>query len=790
MAIGDIVSASIASDGWFSTIELSGIASGGNYSNMGFGLYNALTAPKITFSVLSSGFDSGCLPTTYQRTIYGTTGIRKPYPDITVNDESINAGNNLLVKVALSDYIYQNDSNITVNILSGFYFGVGTGNNAATSLSVTNGSTHPYPKVIGNWSWVPFERIIGPSGSLRCVAYHVSAESGRPVRAVQFTVADTSGNSLTGIVTGMSVDFSKNDAVPVPEFIWNYSTATLAQNSRLIGNFTAYPRIGNSGSLLNTASPSFTGLVGIPVQPTPWPAPFEQFCDKNNTYGVTVVVVNSTTGSNASGQAVDFASFNSASPPAAYQNIHSGAKAIMDYNNTNRGRNNIGAGIIYLQSGNHPWVGGTMPTVTSFSPTWCTVSGFPGVDRTLISLTGNVGTNHIGNGAKVKLDNVTIANASVSMFQSFMSGIWTNNCYLNSAGTVTYYVNVVSYQTANQIKTLPEGFQPFTPATYTPTILIRGNQFLSGWNKTSQIYTMLGNSGDLHTANQLTFALDYSLNTMIAPTGVPLIVGYNKMFRRRGATSWLQARQNTITGDRLRDNVAVVNNLIETVNSQQGPLIQIAADLTSASTDNVIIWNNVVVGNRLNLAYNSTGSHSPTRFDWSIKNNISDDNNTKDDTFVGEGGANGLRTGNWPVLYGVANEGNMFIDLSGSAAAGSYGARFVGINCFWPNAITYNPNIYNFAAPKYYSGVAETSGFGNYHYTSGGLAVGFGRTTVLSHDLDGYSRLNQDAIGVFGYPITGSDVITSIVAAVSYNTFGGREARFGKNILPSLYFRS
>lgn len=770
--IGDIVSCTIGNDGWWASIQISGISGSGTYNN-GLGINNSIKFPNnptMVFSVLSSGYNDSGIPITIPRTVYGTTGVRFPYPNNLLLNESINSSNNLAIQIALSDYIYQKDTNITFSGTSGFYTSTGgvTTNNSISGLSVTNGSSHPYPQVIGNWSWVPFERVTN-SGTLRCLAFHTSAISGRPVRTVYFSVYDNSGNTVSGYVTGMSIDNRIGGAIPVAEYVWNYSTSSLNSGSLLTGNFIAYPWIGDTGSLLNTSIPNYgqTGSAwpylpqGLIQQPTVWPMPFVQLCDSSGNYGITVVVVDINNGNNLSGSGIDITSFNTSSPPPSYQTINSGLQGIKDYNKKNRGRNDFGGGILYLQSGNYAWMGGTI-TLPSTAATYVTLAPFPGVGQSNVIITGQTGTSDF-NTNKLQFSGLTLAtysNGGVIIDATF----WENQCYHNCSGALTFYNPSYNYITNNTIKGDGNGFKPFS-TSYEVFPLVRGNKFLSGFSNTASYgilaNTVIGNFADLSNGVS-TFITDFSNITQTIPTGNNVII-YSNYFSRSngnggGPIVFLRGNQianNAFTGNGLQNNIVYSQNLLEGISSLETNGLSIASDGTLNDTNNVIIHNNVSVGaNRSNLCYNESGQWAPARKDWSWKNNVFNEMYFKTDTFPGEGGPSGIRTGNWAMYYGVGCEGNIVTMSSGTNS--TINQIFPGLNTIYPlsgtSLIVYPTGFLDFINPQDFFSVGGKPSFGsgNYGLLSGSPAINMGLKILLPYDISGVARQNYDA-GIYAY---------------------------------------
>ena len=366
MANGDILSVDIHADGWYADIKIEGLGTGGTY-NFNLGVNNNPLTSRVIFNFTSEGYTDAGVLSTISRTVYGTNYKRQAYPNEALADETV-SGSDVIVRVALHEWIFSGCTVITAEIEAGFYTESGTPNNAASGFAVTNNSTQAYQKCVGNWSWPGYTRITGSSFTLRAVCFHRSGSLKRPVRVVKFTATDQHANSVDMFVTEPEIDASIPDQRDVIEYIATIPTTSLVQGDVIDCNFTAYPWVGDAASLLYTGD-------GVNSQPTPLYAPIHLLNDKNNTYGVTIAVVNSSTGNDATGAVVDESSFNPGSPPNKFLTIAKASDAIAAYNNTNHGRNDNGAGIIYLEAGNHAWVGAASSTTTP--ATWVTVMPFP-----------------------------------------------------------------------------------------------------------------------------------------------------------------------------------------------------------------------------------------------------------------------------------------------------------------------------------------------------------------------------------------------------------------------------
>ena len=199
---------------------------------------------------------------------------------------------------------------------------------------------------------------------------------------------------------------------------------------------------------------------------------------------------------------------------------------------------------------------------------------------------------------------------------------------------------------------------------------------------------------------------------------------------------------------------AFVGNIIEAWNGTNGnALVNIAADSATGHVDNIILWNNVVTGQRCNLAYNDINTGTYSRYNWSILNNLFDDDNIKTDTFTGSG-ANGNRIGNWPVVFGVGQNGNWRGELVGSGSGGGayvgiqgFLQEFVGMNSVWLAAVT--NTIYQYVNPQAWNG--NNGGFGqgggSYRLKSTSPVFNFPTSWVLPFDIEGRTRSAVDPPG-------------------------------------------
>lgn len=728
-ADGDITAVRINASGWYAEVDIAGLAVGGTY-DLGIGTNNDPAAAKMVFTVTSKGYaDDGTLGT-MTRTVIGTNYKRKAYPNEAVADE-VAADGTLTVTVALSDWIYTDDT-MTVSIGAGFYTEAagdgGTANAAsAATYAVTNNSAEPYSaaKVVGNWSWPGWSRVTGPTLTLRAVAYHRSAQQKRPVRSVFFTCTDQHAHSASATVTTPTIDNSMGDAVPVIEYIGNISTASFTQGDTLTCNFVAYPWYGDAGSILNTGD-------GVNTMPTPLYAPQYHLVDTAGTYGVTVACVDAALDDDTGGVAVDVAAFNPAST-GCYKTIAAAATAIAAYNNTNHGRNNTGGAIIYLKEGSHVWTGGTVSAGgQATAQTWTTVTKFPGTARANVLIASAATTKQVGE--RLKVEDVTVTNSTVAGFTG-MDYFWLHNSVLSPTGAATIYINTCVYITASSIANVAELLQYST--SNAARALIRGNATSASHQYAMRAYTVLGNS--------MTFTGGGGISADGAGQTVPafdnMIYAHNKFYSvaSTDTTILLKATYDLLHG------MAFVGNLVERSGAATTPLIRVSGDASANPAHNVLFWHNTIVGQRANLAYNDYNLNNVTppvyRKHWSIVGNIFDDYNCVTDKDTHGGTADDDRIGNHSVIHGVGQWGNIITNRVGTD---SYENKFGGL--YYKRGAPLAPNFLNDQ-----SNSVSGAGGGTYtiHSNSPAHNLSIG-DAVLPYGLEGNRRRTEaDDAGAF-----------------------------------------
>ena len=788
-------------NGWVAEIDIAGLNASGTYS-FGLGTNNDPTNAKIVLTVTSLGFTATGATTTVQRTIYGTDWVRQPYPNATLADEATSTGI-VTVRVSLSDFIYQKDTNITATIASGFYTQGGTPNNAAASIAVTNNSVLSYPKTIANWSYPGWTRITGSSFTVRAVAFNRSAQQGLPVRVVKFTATDQHSHSVSTLVTLPTVDNSLGDASKIVEYIGTLPTASFTAKDLITINFAAYPWVGDTGAVMDTSD-------GVNSQPTPLYAPIYGIYD-DGTYGTAAAVVDASVGNDSTCAAVAESSFSSSSPPTACLTINKAAAIINAYNNTNYSRNDA-AGTIYLKAGNYNWTGSSTAISATASNAWNIVTPFPGVSSSSVVINGQSGGQAFG-GTKIKLENLTInvTSSPVSLFNG-IDYLWLDHCSLVSNGTAPIYQVKIYYITDGSLGALTNGLRNFGGVQSSPA-LVRGNNLIG--LGTATVFTVLGNSNSALGIQTWANETSGQFVSSTAP-----IFSFNTMYRMtpNSGNAILSLDQTTSNGI----GAAVVQNLFENnYTDEVSAMWGVSSDGSTASpVNNVMLWYNTTVGGRINRGYNETGSTVRYRSLWSEVGELTDLDAIKTDTF---GAPTSTRIGNWAVLYGVGRRGSYTAEVSGGStgftAAGDFQLEFDGLSSYAPTKTllgnqpilsqTNSVGVIGYVNRQAFDGTSANSGGGNYELTGSSPAIAMvpGALAALPYDLAGNARHTSSAgaAGAYEYvdttppsvtwvsPSNGTTVSSTITltasstdnVAVSSVTFYANGSVVGSSTIPS-----
>ncbi|MFW9871902.1 MAG: hypothetical protein ACFFG0_02290 [Candidatus Thorarchaeota archaeon] len=714
MATGDIIGASIGTDGYTISITYEGMSSSGTH-DLGLGSDNNPSTANIVLSLTSEGYDNtGTLGTT-SRTIYGVPctypnlgAMRKADPNDASPDETV-SGSDLIVRYALSEFIHNDDTAITVDVAAATYNDGSNDNNVATDYSVTNNSTLDYPRVIGNWAVSQNQLIIGTTVHLEFVAFHKYVTSGNPIACIKFTIEDASTNSVNTTVTSMSIS-SDSPLGKICTYEADINVSTLNDNEILTATAIAYPWVGDADSILDTSD-------AVNSMPTPLYTDLTMRLDKGGDHGYTVV--DPTNGNDGTGTV--YSSQSAAEAGSAFLTHAAALTALQTYNNTYAGHNDAGGGTLLLTEDTHSintGNGGTMDTWVILKP----IS-----TATKANVLVQASTTNASMPSKMKLDGVTIQGTGWWYATASKYG-WFYDCNVTATGTLILYD--FAYGVAqNCTGAFPYQFKQFSTSKSNWAIL-RGNN-VSSFHE-SKGWTILGNNnvGVSQRGN----------------TGIPLndngVYAYNTTDDAVTSTMISLASSEDYT-----HGFAIVQNLLVRYGSQTEPMMLLSGDGTTTSTNNFFICNNTIAGARVNFGYNDTATGGPyPQTNWTIKNNIFSNWNNKDDTFQNNSSA----TGSWPVGYKVGGSGNHFR----TTAADEWLGEFKGLYMKAGTGTT--PLEPGYVDDQSADG-GDTSG-GDYHLSSSSPSLGLCHEQILPFDLDGRARVSIDNPGAWTYKeVTGSN---------------------------------
>lgn len=647
------------------------------------------------------------------------------------------------VRIRLSNMVYLKDNTgagksgtaCTANFLSGFYTKSGTPNSAVTAGAATNASTLAYTKTIADWPWGHYELVNGV-WRVRCLAFQGDAQQGRPVRCVKFTVTDGT-TTETVIKTAMAVDttVSADDAQSGAEYFADFDAADFIQGAVLTANFIAYPWVGDTDSLLDTSAGA--------APPSPLVGPRKYLCDKNNTYGVTMALVDAATGNDTTGVAYDSSVYNYLTA-APFATMGKAAAAIAAYNNTNHSRNDVGGGIVEMNDGNYNNLGssnsyGTTPNaVITFRPS-------PGATAYGVKISGQSGNNNVS--GRVKIENIEITSTTNNTWSTANVYIWLHKCKGNSGSNTPFNgTGMVVHVTQGSFPVWNMGLRGFSTGSLAFSV-VRGVD-LTGFVKSVFCYTTafckrMTKSGT--TSNIF-------INGIVGYTGlVPVSIIYNNAMYGLEANGGDCFAIGSV--DPQTTGLVFVQNIMEQCNASGSPLGSIAsADTVTGNTpiENYIIWHNDMLGQRVFNGYNDAGTIVKYRRNWSEKNNYFDRAANKNDVFS-PGNAN--RVGCWSVSNMVRGSGN-FWAMTMVSIPGNFFFEFPGLSSFQPATSSANDvaQFIDLQATTGTNGEIAGAGNGDYHLQSDSPLIGLPIDQVLSHDIEGNARTLGDAAGAYTYP--------------------------------------
>lgn len=645
--LGDIDGVTIETNGWLAKILIytGGAASSTNGTfNLGLGANNSLTGnQKLTLSVTSQGFDDTGATNTFLRSVYGMFPVRWPYSSNSFPDTVI-IGNDVQIKVALSEAIYASDAVTSCAFVTNLYKATGAATNStATFSSVVNSSTLPYPPAIGAWQTADY-LTVGSSVDVEVSAYHAFGSDRKSVQAIQVWVLDQHSASNGVIVTQPVWSKLANHVNGTEVYPASLSTASFTQGDILTVHFKVWPKLGDSTSVFDTSALSGSGAKrtfsqGSYLSDNVYCHPLSFKLDKTGSYGVTYARVDPVNGVDATG--VASATLSSCVP---FLTIQGAQSAICKTNKITLGRTNSSNCFIYLTNGTYTACGSTAVTHVG-DQSWTTVTKEPSVARSdvLISWDTTSG-NRALKSSFVKWSDVTITqqvDSAVFRGETSTDKIQISNCVVN------YYISgsAAPFFQFQELYFLANTFNCQSNVGGIPGMLVRGNTF-NDVNGYGFLYnSMCGNI--IHPSVNQNSAMINESSSAAATADATIF-----------ANNWLSCKGlglSFISGPK-RVGTVFANNVFEKYGADAQPLFGLNSDGSVQSTTNVLAINNSFAGQRCNWAYNEAGSSPVYALNWHIYNNLFYYLAEKTDTF---GTQNGARVGNWWYVFGVGCFGNL-----------------------------------------------------------------------------------------------------------------------------------
>lgn len=727
-ATGDITGASItgsltnAGNGWALDVYISGLTTNGTFdfgfsgsqSNFDSTSLLATSTPKVVVSIMSPGFSESAVSNWTGRAAYADRGLRFPVSSDGVYDMT-NDGSKVKVRKVLSDWVYPHDA-VTATIGAGVYTSGGTPNNAGT-VTVTNLATVGYPGVVGDWTTVPFQVITQSSFTLRAHVAHSFARDRKLVPCVTFIAHDEHLHTNSVTVSGVPVnDQSQGYARAVPEYIATMDASTFTDGDIVTCNFRAYPWIGESREILDTETPSMSGMIAKPLLLL------------NNAGGTLAkgVVFWSGEGTDATAKATNFANIAVARANPA-KTFSMACRLLYLHNKANNNRTN----------GNGDFV--LMPASTNGLGDWNLADvPFNGSDVAWLNVMPDAGVLQ----SQVVVTQKTSWETPMTHWYGVTFRQTADSLFFNKwTATDRLWLDHCNFEAFNFGSTIPINFVATNIYTTACTILNNSNQYSigGGWLSLGNRGTDMGTLGGVYTA----LGNSWRCMTNADVWGDPSVgafegqtISYNEVF---GANAVLNLGDNE-----KRWGVAVNGNCFEKVKESASVTVGISGGQFGYST-NVFGFGNTFMGNKMIAAYNDTttgdGVNTLWHMGWRWQNNLIVSWPCKQDTF----GSGTYRIGGWAVANGVGMSGNYTL-------RGTWPWEHAGLNGFiWDHNDTYAQDMWQFRTNGSQAGYGLSTGLGggDYHLLSTAPTFGWKLVNPLPFDLDGVPCGRSDALGAY-----------------------------------------
>jgi len=768
-----ITAANVEANGWVLALTLS--ATPGSFAS--YDLTPDAT-PKLALASVHAGFSpvAGVAVADFKtRALVGTRPLRKPAAVIGVTlqpaviDETDMGGGQIVVRIALSEFIYASDSALQLVAIAGWRSGEG-----AQVIAVTNGSSLAVPVPILRWIDVPYQRNTNGQIKLSLMAFSHHPKGLAPVAAVRFTVTDGT-NVKTGWTTALATSATYGDTTRAYELMIDVTGAPALTAGLLRCDAEVYPWIGAMRPTDGAGTKSMTAL-GTEAFKTAAASPFVVAYDPAGTRYAPAFVAIDPAGSGsaaavtvgtswAAAKAGTRASTLSVAMLAGYLANRSLAAA-----NGQPAKSRSVDGMTFgFVAGTHAGPGNTSITsgITA-DECWPNVIGDPNeADPRSACILQTAAAAIAPRIARWRIANLTLQVGVNGLVLSAPTYWWFDNATIEGkAGSQTASTSITSVTPATGYASLYATRSRFwkygvswkyNGSGYRPA-LIRGCET----TRRMEALAIVSNRWIEHldaaispaSADQCTAG--WSAGGVLTDLGAAedfMVV--NNDFRSSNQKIWVPSKASAAVAGTTMTSVrrqVLANNLCERKTTVTGANFWSCGENETVEISYNILEGNTCIGDRATFGFNDpdvatlaeTDTKNNIAYGNRIANMAGDFTAQKGDDFDDvdsknlRGGTHGYRPqgiGCWSILYGVGFEGNY--DFSRHVSGGGWPFQYYGRN----SAQYGTPNVGSddkYAAD--YSAYGTGAGQGNYKPVAGSPLLGRGRNSNSDRDVFGNGR--------------------------------------------------
>lgn len=701
-----IISASIDAEGWFIRVRYTGTLTAPNTNFANYPLDPDGASPKLLVAGSHPGYSQSggqAVAATRARYFLGTKAIRRLTPSpatgatipTKIIDETDHGDGTVTVKIALDNWVYATDYDMTLSVLADWRTGL-----PAETIAVTNNSTRVCSIPIFRWYEVPYRRTDNMIRVAMGVFSH-HPNGMQPVAGVKFTITDGT-TTKTVWATSLTTSTTYGDATRCYEIDLDGSTGTPLTNGLLRIDAEVYPWVGSMRSTDTAGTRSMATLTTDGHSTTAAMPDVVAYDPGGTRYGTRYICIDATTGTSTAASVTIATTWAAAKAGTRAANVTIAMLALYANNRTLAAANGQaasarsadGAFIGVLDGTTQPNQGFTAVTsgLTS-NETWVNVIGDPdAVDgkATCIMQTSTTGSNL--RASKFRFHNLAFEVGTGGWGSTNPKQWWFDRIeYRGKAGSET--------STTAIITTSGTPANGFCNAYWTGTKawkagrtmalnggvqagLVRGCQT----SRRIEAYVVISNTWIGHLDPNIAAnagdqnVLNWGPNLATPDVGASQdYITFNNDFRHGDNKGWDWAAIAAVDAGTslpaVRRHVNV-NNLFERVGNAGANFWQVGELNLLEMYDN-IFEGNTTVGERESAFFCQPAVSSQLQWDTRrslaycnrVANTVHDFTGMKDDTFADGAGvanntANGgsgyaaIRTGTYSATYGCGYEGN------------------------------------------------------------------------------------------------------------------------------------